>query len=111
VDIELDVDDGATAGEARRDGEILRIAQEAVHNALRHAHAERVSVRLAEAESGLVLEVVDDGVGFDPDDPEVRSKRLGLTSMEERAERLRGRLEVRSAPAAGTTVRLEAGGR
>ena len=110
VDIDLDLAAGVSAGEGGRDGEILRIAQEAIQNALRHAGAGRVSVRLATADGGLVLEVADDGVGFDPTDPDVRSKRLGLTSMEERAQRLRGRLEIRSAPAAGTTVRLEAGG-
>jgi signal transduction histidine kinase len=110
VEIDLDLAAGVSAGDGGRDGEILRIAQEAIQNALRHAGAGRVSVRLTAANGGLVLEVADDGVGFDPADPELRSKRLGLTSMEERAERLRGRLEIRSAPAAGTTVRLEAGG-
>jgi len=110
VDIDLDLAAGVSAGDRGRDGEVLRIAQEAVQNALRHAGAGRVSVRLAGGNGGLVLEVADDGVGFDPADPELRSKRLGLTSMEERAERLRGRLEIRSAPTAGTTVRLEAGG-
>jgi signal transduction histidine kinase len=48
-------------------------------------------------------------VGFEPDDPQLRSRRLGLTSMEERAQRLGGRLEIRSSPDAGTTVRLEVG--
>jgi signal transduction histidine kinase len=110
VEIDLDLAAGVSAGDGGRDGEILRIAQEAIQNALRHAGAGRVSVRLAAGNGGLVLEVADDGVGFDPADPELRSKRLGLTSMEERAERLRGRLEIRSAPARGTTVRLEAGG-
>ena len=90
--------------------EVLRIAQEALHNALRHADARRVAVRVRRRARGLVLEVADDGVGFDPADPEVRSRRLGLTSMEERARRLGGRLEIRSAPGQGTTVRLEVGG-
>ena len=49
----------------------------------------------------------DDGVGFQPDDPELRSRRLGLTSMEERAGRLGGRLEIHSAPGRGTEVKLE----
>jgi signal transduction histidine kinase len=56
----------------------------------------------------LVLEVADDGAGFDPEDPALRSRRLGLTSMEERAARIGGRLTIASAPGAGTTVRLEA---
>ena len=50
------------------------------------------------------------GVMVDPAEPELRSRRLGLTSMEERAQRLGGILEIRSAPGTGTTVRLEAPG-
>jgi len=109
VQNDLDVQDGV-GGDGRRDREVLRVAQEALHNALRHAGAGRVAVRLAGRDGRLVLEVADDGVGFDPGDPEVRARRLGLTSMEERAARLGGRLEIRSAPGAGATVRLEAGG-
>ena len=108
VRIDVEVDDAA-GGEGRRDGEVLRVAQEALQNAVRHAGAQRVGVRLGRDGGGrLVLEVTDDGAGFDPADPALRSRRLGLTSMEERARRLGGRLEIRSAPGAGTTVRLEA---
>jgi signal transduction histidine kinase len=94
--------------EHARDATILRIAQEAIGNAIRHAGASRVAVKLAPdpGGGGLVLEVSDDGVGFAPADPELRSRHLGLTSMEERARELGGRLEIRSAPGAGTTVRL-----
>ena len=53
------------------------------------------------------VEVTDNGVGFEPDRPELRSRHLGLTSMEERARELGARLEIRSAPGAGTTIRLE----
>jgi signal transduction histidine kinase len=107
--IELHADAAVSAGGAERDVEVLRIAQEALHNALRHAGASRVEVRLADGDGrdALRLEVADDGAGFDPADPELRARRLGLTSMEERAERLGGRLSIRSAPAAGTAVVLE----
>jgi signal transduction histidine kinase len=105
IELELDADLETDPVRAR---EILRIAQEALGNALRHAEAEHVWVRLTGADGHVVLEVRDDGVGFDPDAAAVRSRRLGLTSMEERAERLGGRLSVESAPGAGTTVRLEA---
>ncbi|MGZ4173799.1 MAG: ATP-binding protein, partial [Solirubrobacteraceae bacterium] len=80
---------------------------EAVHTALRHAGARRVLARVSEQDGRLVLEVIDDGAGFAPDDPELRSRHLGLTSMEERAREIGARLEIRSAPGAGTTVRLE----
>ncbi len=110
VEIELDLDAAAAGGDERRDRELLRIAQEALHNALRHAAPARVVLRLAAEEGRLVLEVRDDGTGFDATDPALRAKRLGLTSMQERAERLGGRLAIESAPGAGTTVRLEVGG-
>jgi signal transduction histidine kinase len=101
VPIELQIDDSVSIGDGDR--EILRIAQEALHNAVRHAGAGAITIRL---EGGLVLEVADDGSGFDPSDPELRSRHLGLTSMEERARRLGGHLQV-SSGAGGTTVRLE----
>ena len=101
-EIDLEIDDAA-GGEERRDGEILRIAQEALANAVNHSGASHIGVRLGRG----VLEVSDDGAGFDPDDAELRSRRLGLTSMEERAARLGARLAIRSAPRSGTTVRLE----
>jgi signal transduction histidine kinase len=87
--------------------EVFRIAQEALENALRHAQAEHLDLRLDARDSRLLLTVTDDGVGFDPAEPAVRSRRLGLTSMEERAESLGGTLEIESCPGAGTTVRLE----
>jgi signal transduction histidine kinase len=107
IEIELDVDETVAAGDGERDRQVLRIAQEALQNALRHAGARRICVRLARLNGVLALEVEDDGVGFVPEDPQLRSRRLGLTSMEERAQSLGGRLEIRSSPAAGTTVRLE----
>jgi signal transduction histidine kinase len=104
--IDLDVPDTLPV-DPERDAEVLRIAQEALQNALRHAAADRVAVRLERAEHGLLLEVEDDGVGFDPAAAGLRARRLGLTSMEERAERIGGRLSIRSSVGAGTIVRLE----
>ncbi|MEA2299940.1 MAG: hypothetical protein QOE44_475 [Solirubrobacteraceae bacterium] len=111
VDIGVGVDDrlGPAGPDGRRDLEILRIAEEALQNALRHAGARRIEVRLGRVESGLVLVVSDDGAGFDPKDPELRSRHLGLTSMQERARRLGGRLEIASTPGAGTRVTLTVG--
>jgi signal transduction histidine kinase len=91
----------------RSAGEVLRIAQEALQNALRHAHATRVDVSLRTHDGRLRLAVADDGVGFDPDEPGLRSRRLGLTSMEERARALGGTLTIESTPGAGTTIALE----
>jgi signal transduction histidine kinase len=99
-DLELEPDE-------RRDAEVFRIAQEAMQNALRHARPSRILVRIGQTDGRLQLDVVDDGVGFDPHEPGLRSRRLGLTSMEERAQRIGGRLEIRSAPGEGTTVHLD----
>ncbi|HEX6567632.1 MAG TPA: GAF domain-containing sensor histidine kinase [Acidimicrobiales bacterium] len=90
--------------------QVLRIAQEAVTNALRHARAGRVQVSL-DRDAGrdaamVVLRVVDDGRGFDPDARTHRSRRLGLTSMQERAASLGGTLAITSSPGAGTAVEV-----
>jgi len=87
--------------------QVLRIAQEALGNAVRHAGAERIEVLLQGKEDQLILQVTDDGCGFDPEGPEVRGQRLGLTSMEERATELGGALQVSSTLGEGTTIRLE----
>jgi signal transduction histidine kinase len=89
------------------DGDVFRIAQEAVNNALHHAQARRIEVGLDARNGMLVLTVADDGVGFDPGAPALRARRLGLTSMEERARALGGSLSIDSRPGAGTRVRLE----
>jgi signal transduction histidine kinase len=91
----------------RIETEVFRVAQEALANALRHAHAERVDLELDGRDGRLVLTVADNGVGFVASSTAVRSRRLGLTSMEERARAVGGLLAIESAPGEGTTVRLE----
>ncbi len=86
--------------------EIYRIVQEALTNALRHAQADDVVVRLTAGSDATVVEISDDGSGFEPEALGIRSHRLGLTSMEERATAVGGTLEIDSGPDAGTTVRL-----
>jgi signal transduction histidine kinase len=92
--------------EARQEA-VYRIAQEALHNALRHAAAGRIDVDLAAHNGSVVLSVSDDGRGFDPNAPPQASRRLGLVSMRERARAAGGRFEVSSRPGGGTTVRVE----
>ncbi|TML20420.1 MAG: GAF domain-containing sensor histidine kinase [Actinobacteria bacterium] len=104
VDMEGDLE---LQADPQRDAEVFRIAQEAMQNALRHAQASRVVVRIGGEDGHLRLDVVDDGVGFDPQAAGLRSQRLGLTSMEERAQRIGGRLEIRSVEGEGTTVHLD----
>jgi signal transduction histidine kinase len=100
--IDLDVA-GECPGAIQPD--VFRIVQEALHNALRHAAAEHIAVRLRCDPGGAVeLTVADDGAGFDT--TEVRSRSLGLTTMAERAKAIGGALQIDSVPGAGTTVRL-----
>ena len=87
---------------------LLRIAQEAATNAVKHAHATRIELRLAFAPAVTVLEIRDNGRGFEdkvrtPD----RFGGFGLSSMRERAGRIGGSLCIESAPSQGTTVRVE----
>jgi signal transduction histidine kinase len=107
TDVELLIDPDFTSDAGERELALLRITHEALQNAVRHAHAGHVVVRLTADDGRTVIEVSDDGVGFDPLAPDVRSRHLGLTSMEERARESGGRLEIRSAPGRGTTVRVE----
>ena len=92
---------------AASESELFRIAQEALNNALKHARADSIEISLDLAGGRARLAVRDDGVGFDPKSPAVRSKRLGLTSMRERTEGLGGSFSVESRPGGGTTIRAE----
>jgi len=82
-------------------GELLRIAQESITNAMKHAHAQRVDVALTFAPDRVSLCVTDDGVGFDPD---AQHEGFGLLGMRERAERIGARLTVTSALGQGSRV-------
>ena len=107
-EIELQVD-----GERRLPPDVekglFRIAQEALGNALRHSGAERVTLAVALRDRRALLRVTDDGHGFDPGEAAMRSRRLGLTSMRERAEVLGGTLAIDSTSGQGTTVAVEVG--
>jgi len=115
LDVALSVDDDADTGTPETERQLFRIVQEAVANVVRHAGATSLQVTIEPHEDGdgdgksggLVLEVRDDGVGFDPEQQAVRSRRLGLTSMYDRARSLGGTLAIASSPGAGTVVRVE----
>ncbi len=83
---------------------LYRISQEAMNNIARHAHAQHVALRLAAAPGGVTLEISDDGQGFDP--LAMYAGHMGLHSMRERAERLKGTCLVESSPGQGSTVRV-----
>jgi len=85
--------------------ELYRVAQEAIHNAVRHADATRITLAAGlDPDRGIWLEIADDGRGFDPGLE--RPGHLGLRNMAERAARAGGDLTIDSAPGAGTRVQL-----
>jgi len=84
----------------------LRAGQEAITNAIRHAQAGQLAVRLEFGEKQFRLVVADDGRGFDPANPPPSGGGFGLVGMRERAAELKGVLLVRSAPGQGTEISL-----
>ena len=91
--------------------QLLRIAQEAVTNAVRHGHASRIEVALEFQGRTVSLRVSDDGRGFSPGDRRggaETGEQLGLLSMRERAERIRARVAITSSPGHGTTIEATA---
>ncbi|MFG3163203.1 GAF domain-containing sensor histidine kinase [Streptomyces sp. NPDC048232] len=101
---------GVKALPAAQEEAMLRVAQEALHNALRHSEAARVDVTLHRRGTGAVLRVADDGSGFDPRTVRRAGRHLGLVSMRDRANGTGGRLTVQSAPGKGTTIEMEVPG-
>ena len=89
---------------------VWRVAQEAVRNTVRHAHASELGVSVCRENGHVVLEVSDDGVGFRPSDEGVPTS-FGLRGLSGLVRDYGGRVEVRSLPGAGTTVRMEVGAR
>jgi signal transduction histidine kinase len=83
--------------------ELYRVAQEALHNTVKHAEASKVDLRLHLADGEVMLEVRDDGKGFEATGS--FPGHLGLHSMLERIESLDGALQIESAPGEGTSIR------
>jgi PAS domain S-box-containing protein len=108
-EIRLIVEDGFSVGLSRKASiELLRILQEALANVRRHSAATNVEVGLRTDNEAILLEVADDGRGFDPGSARAG---MGLVGMRERVEELGGEIEVSSRPGSGTevTVRVPSG--
>ncbi|MEV5081066.1 GAF domain-containing sensor histidine kinase [Streptomyces sp. NPDC056159] len=101
---------GIRALPAAQEEAMLRVAQEALHNALRHARADHVDVTLDRRGGGAVLRITDDGTGFDPNAVRRAGRHLGLVSMRDRASGAGGRLTVESEPGKGTAIEMEVPG-
>jgi signal transduction histidine kinase len=107
VHLERSARDAALTAEQRT--ALFRIAQESLNNVAKHAEATEVTMSLRLVKGGIQLRVKDNGKGFAPEQQGApgESKRLGLLGMQERVRLLNGRLLVRSAPGAGTTLVAE----
>jgi signal transduction histidine kinase len=84
---------------------LLRVTQEALANAVRHAGADLVAVRLRTDDDQVVLEITDDGRGFDVAARQADGAGLGLRTIRDRVAEHDGRLAIDSAPGTGTVVR------
>lgn len=83
---------------------LYRVLQEALQNVAKHSHASRVTVKLHSAENELVLDVMDNGTGFDSGESAAMSSGLGLLSMRERLNLVAGRFAITSTLGSGTRV-------
>jgi two-component system sensor histidine kinase DegS len=105
--VAVDIDEGLDDLPEPVEIVILRVIQEALQNVRKHAAANSVRVRVNHEKGSWVVEVRDDGKGFDPDTVEVAGRRnFGLQFMRERAQLIGARFEVRSRPDLGTVVRM-----
>jgi signal transduction histidine kinase len=105
----VDATEGTVRLSALAEVQLLRIIQEAMANVRKHAQASDVRIELARDEGRLVARIVDDGIGFDPEErTHMGVPRFGMSTMRERAESLGGDFDVSSTPGKGTciTVRL-----
>jgi signal transduction histidine kinase len=94
----------ATGLRPEHEHELLRIAQEAVSNAVRHAHPSAVQITMVDEEAHWSLTVSDDGVGMERHPETYASEGFGLTSMRQRAGAIGGEWQIQSQQGTGTTV-------
>jgi len=87
---------------------MFRISQEALNNIAKHAQAKKVEISLKEASDRVVLDIADDGIGFDAGDTPQDREQWGMITMRERAEAAGIAFRLKSAPGAGTRIVLEA---
>jgi signal transduction histidine kinase len=104
ISFRLDVDPAAAAMLGGRGPEVLAMVNELLSNARRHSGATQASLTLAETRTAVRLEVRDNGCGFAVDGAGTGGQ--GLRNIGERVARLGGRLDIQSAPGAGTSVRI-----
>jgi signal transduction histidine kinase len=105
IDLVTDTDSANIAFPVDEQESVLRIAREALTNAVRHSHASQITISVS-GPSPRTLRVCDNGIGFDPDEAAETQRGFGLISMRERAESLGASFAVQSTPGTGTTLEI-----
>ena len=105
IDFTLDCDSNKTATKLSLDAKrhLFLFYKEAIHNILKHSHANRVSIRLWDEDDKLALEIIDNGVGIPMTG---RSRPTAVNKLEDRARVLDGLLQITSSKETGTRIRL-----
>lgn len=86
---------------------LLRLAQEALTNAMKHSGASKVLIELLAADSSITLRITDEGMGFDSRSPSPEPAHFGMTGMHERAERIKANIDIESSPGNGCIVTVK----
>lgn len=102
--IDVETDPEAVSRLAGRVADIVQAAREAISNAVRHSGGDRIALTLSLAGDAAILEVIDNGKGFDP--AQVAGRGHGLPNLQDRAAALGGELEIESVPGKGTWLRI-----
>ena len=106
VNVRVALDPEARPALSREAGtDVLQLVREALSNAARHGRAQRIALELRQTSEGSVVEIDDDGIGFEPDVERATTHR-GLRNMRTRAVAVGGTLQIRSAPGTGTRITL-----
>ena len=103
--IEIEEEGSASSMAVSTENTLFRIAQEALNNVMKHAQAKNITIKVQY--QPLRLEVIDDGIGFDPDNLPDTELGWGLLTMQERAEAIGGQCRIESRPGQGTKVIVE----
>jgi signal transduction histidine kinase len=107
VKMVIDVSDRLPAFSEFQRHNLLQIIREALSNIGRHANANRATVRVRSGEREVVIEITDNGQGFEVQDLDVMAAmHLGLRNLKRRAQQLEGTLDIQSSPGQGTTVTI-----
>lgn len=108
LDLDFEIDGEPQGLSPDLENALFRVAQEALTNAVRHAHAHEIGVNLSFAPSAVTMLIRDDGIGFDSADRDAQDgMHAGLESMHKRISAVGGSLAIESSPAQGTTIRAE----